>query len=81
MIGADVRNWRKRNRYTQETLCMALGIGSRQTLITWEKSTGPLDRMVELSLLALEHLPEKCTLVTGNRLTSAQYVEQRKRTS
>ena len=59
MLGTDLPEWRKRNRFTQNTLRMALGLGSRQTIITWEKSTDRLPRMVELALLALEHLPDQ----------------------
>jgi hypothetical protein len=59
MLGIELPQWRQRNRFTQNTLRMALGLGSRQTIITWEKSTEKLPRLVELALLALEHLPEQ----------------------
>ena len=39
-------------------LRIALGVKSRQTIITWEKATEPLPRVVELALLALENFPE-----------------------
>jgi transcriptional regulator with XRE-family HTH domain len=59
VIGTELPEWRKRNRFTQDSLRMALGLGSRQTIISWEQSTEPLSRMVQLAtLLALEHLPE-----------------------
>jgi DNA-binding XRE family transcriptional regulator len=41
MLGTDLPAWRKRNRFTQDTLREALGVKSRQTIITWEKSGIP----------------------------------------
>jgi DNA-binding XRE family transcriptional regulator len=78
MLGTDLPEWRKRHRLTQDGLRMELGIGSRQTIITWEKSSDPLPRMVELALLALEHLPEK-RKVDGFRYATPDYPEQRAR--
>jgi DNA-binding XRE family transcriptional regulator len=59
MTGIELPEWRHRNRFTQDTLRIALGIRSRQTIITWEKSTERLPRMVQLALLALERFPEE----------------------
>ena len=59
MLGTELPDWRKRNSFTQDTLRIALGIRSRQTIITWEKSTAPLPRLVELALFALENFPEQ----------------------
>ena len=59
MLGTELPDWRKRNGFTQDTLRIALGVKSRQTIITWEKSTEPLPRLVELALLALENFPEQ----------------------
>ena len=67
MYGADLKTWRRRNNYTQEALRLALGLGSRQTIITWEQSERQLDKVVELALIALEHVPEKAQWVTGYR--------------
>jgi transcriptional regulator with XRE-family HTH domain len=78
MLGGELRAWRKRNGYTQEMLCMALNLGSRQTIISWEKSNNPIARTVELALIALEHLPEKCKTVAGTRCSVAEYREGRK---
>jgi DNA-binding XRE family transcriptional regulator len=72
MLGTDLPKWRKRNRFTQDTLRIALGVKSRQTIITWEKSVEPLPRTVELALLALEHLPGMCRTVDGHRYTAAE---------
>jgi DNA-binding XRE family transcriptional regulator len=72
MLGTDLRDWRKRNRFTQDTLREALGVKSRQTIITWEKSTEPLPRTVELALLALEHLPEMARKIDGRRYQAAE---------
>ena len=71
MLGTDLPKWRKRNRFTQDTLRIALGVKSRQTIITWEKSV-ELPRTVELALLALEHLPGMCRTVDGHRYTAAE---------
>jgi len=59
MLGTELPEWRNRNRFTQDTLRIALGVKSRQTIITWEKSTEPLSRLVQLALLALERFPEE----------------------
>jgi transcriptional regulator with XRE-family HTH domain len=72
MIGSELRDWRKRNRYTQDMLRLALELGSRQTIITWEKSEARIPLTVELALLALEHLPEKCRKVDGHRFTASE---------
>lgn len=59
MRGTELPEWRKRNGFTQDTLRIALGVKSRQTIITWEKQTDLLPRLVELALLALENFPEE----------------------
>jgi transcriptional regulator with XRE-family HTH domain len=78
MIGTELPEWRKRNHFTQDALRMALGLGSRQTIITWEKSTEKLPRMVELALLALERLPDQRTAL-GYSYATADYPVQRSR--
>jgi DNA-binding XRE family transcriptional regulator len=78
MMGTELPEWRKRNRFTQDGLRMALGIGSRQTIISWEKSNKPLSRMVYLALLALEHFPGH-RAVDGARYAAADYPVQRAR--
>jgi DNA-binding XRE family transcriptional regulator len=80
MLGTDLPEWRKRNRFTQDTLRLALGLGSRQTIITWEKSNDKLPRMVELALLALERLPDLRN-VDGYAYETADYAIQRARPS
>jgi transcriptional regulator with XRE-family HTH domain len=80
MIGTELADWRKRNRFTQDGLRMALGMGSRQTIISWEKSTEPLPRMVQLALMALQNFPESRS-VDGARYTASEYREQRARPS
>jgi DNA-binding XRE family transcriptional regulator len=59
MLGTELPEWRKRNGFTQDTLRIALGVKSRQTIITWEKQTDPVPRLVELALLTLENFPEE----------------------
>ncbi|MCK1285443.1 hypothetical protein IVB41_16105 [Bradyrhizobium sp. 44] len=80
MIGTDLPEWRKRNHFTQDSLRMALGLGSRQTIITWEKSTGKLPRMLELALIALERFPDQRTAL-GYSYSTADYPVQRARPS
>jgi DNA-binding XRE family transcriptional regulator len=72
MTGTELRGWRKQHRYTQDMLRMALELGSRQTIITWEKSDARIPRTVELALLALEHLPGLCRKVDGHRFTASE---------
>ena len=72
MTGSELKEWRKSNRYTQDMLRENLKLGSRQTIITWEKSESPIPRTVELALLALEHLPGLCRKVDGHRYTAAE---------
>ena len=63
--GSDLKEWRNKHGYTQEMLQWALGLRSRQTIITWEKSDEGISKTVELALLALEFLPEKAMAVSG----------------
>lgn len=79
MLGTELPEWRKRNRFTQDALRMALGVKSRQTIISWEKSKKRLSRMVELALMALERIPE-ARMVDGVSYSGpAEYKEQRAR--
>jgi transcriptional regulator with XRE-family HTH domain len=57
MLGVDLKVWRKRHGYSQDTLMQELGIKSRQTISTWENSDNQLPRMLELALKALESIP------------------------
>ena len=79
MIGTDLQAWRKRNGYTQNSLCLELGVKSRQTIISWEKSTERLSRLVELALMALEQIPEARTVDGLSYSGPAEYKEQRAR--
>jgi transcriptional regulator with XRE-family HTH domain len=79
MIGTDLPDWRKRNRFTQDALRMALGVKSRQTIISWEKSTQRLSRLVELALMALEQIPEAKKVYGASYSGPAEYKEQRAR--
>ena len=58
MNGPELRQLRKRLGYSQQTFIEELGVKSRTTLVTWEKSETNVPRLVELAVLALEHLPE-----------------------
>jgi len=79
MIGTELPAWRRRHGYTQQSLCMELGIHSRQTIISWEKSAERLSRVVELALIALEKIPE-IRKAAGERCSGpAEYREQRAR--
>jgi hypothetical protein len=75
MLGTDLPEWRKRNRFTQDVLRMALGLGSRQTIISWEKSQEPLSRLVQLALIALEHFPDERN-ADGHRFTKPAAVHE-----
>jgi transcriptional regulator with XRE-family HTH domain len=55
MKGADVKAWRERLGWTQADLMTELEIGSRQTIITWEKAER-IPRMVELAIIALDQV-------------------------
>ncbi len=50
----DLRDWRKRNGFSQEELRQELGLGSRQTVSSWERPEKEVPRLVELALHALE---------------------------
>jgi transcriptional regulator with XRE-family HTH domain len=79
MLGTELREWRKRNSWTQEKLRQELGIKSRRTIISWEKSTAVLPRMVVLALLALDKMPQ-ARHVGGNAYKMQDYKEQQART-
>ncbi len=79
MNGPELRERRKLLGYTQRGFLKEIGVRSRQTLITWEKSDAKLPRLVELAVLALEKLPEcrlenlpKCPEYTGKGATAAE---------
>jgi DNA-binding XRE family transcriptional regulator len=78
ITGADLKAWRKRHGFTQEMLRLALQVGSRQTIISWEKSTKRLPRYVYLALIGLEHLDHGHRFMTGYRFTAAEAREARK---
>ena len=77
--GSDLKEWRRRNGYTQDMLRLALGLRSRQTIITWENSDEPLSKMIQLALLALEFLPEKCINVSSARFAGFAPTRPRER--
>lgn len=81
MKGTELPGWRQRNRFTQDALRMALGVKSRQTIITWEKSPDRLSRLVELALMALEKLPEARTVDGARASGPAEYRKQRQRST
>ena len=68
--GVDLKDWRKRHRYNQAALMMELGVNSRQTMSTWEKSSNELPRIIQLALWALEEIPE-ARYVDGKRPRTA----------
>jgi DNA-binding XRE family transcriptional regulator len=71
MRGIDLKEWRKRHKYSQEMLMNELGLGSRQTIVTWEKSSDELPRLTQLALIALEEIP-KVRRVHGKRAGAAE---------
>ncbi len=78
MTGADLKDWRRRNGFTQEELRIALGV-TRQTIVSWEQSENSISRLVELALRALEHLPQYSLQVAGKRHTAAKQLFERGR--
>ena len=65
MKGVDLKHWREANDLTQEHLMRELGIKSRQTITTWEKSEY-IPRIAELAVIALDQI-ETCRRQTGYR--------------
>ena len=61
MIGQDLRRWRDKHGFTQDTLRIELGIASRQTISSREASSEELPRLWQLALIALER-PENRTI-------------------
>src|ERR1043166_6521053 len=78
MRGRDLKAWRQRHGYTQESLVRELQLKSRQTIIAWERSE-KLSRIVVLAIQALERLPdtrtvagERCAAWTGRQLKARE---------
>ena len=80
ITGADLRAWRKEHDMTQDMLRIALQVGSRQTIISWEKSTKRLPRYVHLALIGLEHA-DGHQFMTGYRFSAAEARRARKKSS
>ncbi len=78
ITGADLRAWRKRHSMTQEMLRVALEVGSRQTIISWEKSIKRLPRYVQLALIGLEHAEGGHQFATGYRFSASEARQARK---
>jgi hypothetical protein len=79
ITGADLKAWRKKHGFTQEMLRLALQVGSRQTIISWEKSTQRLPRYVYLALIGLEHLDHGHGFMTGYRFSASEARTARKK--
>ncbi|WP_018320566.1 helix-turn-helix transcriptional regulator [Bradyrhizobium sp. WSM2793] len=80
ITGADLKAWRKKHDMTQEMLRLALEVGSRQTIISWEKSEKRLPRYVQLALIGLEHA-DGHQFMTGYRFSAAEARKARKQSS
>lgn len=52
MTGAELRAWRKAQKYTQDTFAKELGV-VRQTVVAWEASDA-IPRLVVLAVAGLE---------------------------
>ncbi|WP_157043138.1 hypothetical protein [Rhodopseudomonas palustris] len=78
ITGADLRAWRKRFGMTQDMLRLALQVGSRQTIIAWEKSTERLPRYVHLAMIGLEH-SDGHQFMTGYRFSASEARQARKK--
>ena len=81
ITGSDLKAWRKRHGFTQEMLRLALQVGSRQTIISWEKSTTRLPRYVYLALIGLEYLDHGHRFMTGYRFSATEARQARKQAS
>ena len=57
MRGRDLREWRKRNGFSQENLRQELKLASRQTLNSWEHLEKEVPPLVEHALCKLELEP------------------------
>lgn len=79
ITGADLKAWRKRHGFTQEMLRLALQVGSRQTIISWEKSATRLPRYVYLALIGLEHVDHGHRFMTGYRFSASEARAARKK--
>ncbi len=78
MNGAELKEWRARNNFTQQKLAIALGV-ARPTIALWEKSSEPLSRMLALALVALETPSQNHVPVAGERAAATEYQFMRKR--
>jgi len=66
MTGSELARRRKQLGYNQDRFIRELGVGSRQTLSSWENADD-IPRLVVLALYALERCPE-CQETVGNRI-------------
>ncbi len=57
MLGRDLREWRKRNGFSQEKLRQELKLASRLTLNSWEHAEKEVPPHVERALGKLVHFP------------------------
>lgn len=57
MRGCDLREWRRRHRFSQEELRQKLNLASRQTLSSWELPEKEVPPLVERALYRLEQDP------------------------
>ena len=71
MNGSELRELRKSMGFTQDDLMQELGVKSRQTLVSWEKSETDLPRLVTLAMSALEKLPD-CRRMHGKKATAEE---------
>ncbi len=71
MRGRDLREWRKRNGFSQEELRQELELGSRQTVSSWERPEKEVPRLVELALRALEIDPT-CRQRVGKKASAKE---------
>ncbi len=69
MRGSELVKWRKQHGYSQKALMDEFAVGSRQTISNWENSED-VPRLVELALIALEHVPSSRWI--GGRRTTAK---------
>lgn len=76
MTGKEIKEWRKRNKYSQAQLQSELGLKSRSTISSLENQETQVPRSIELALAALEICPmlrSSFGIAQGNDQRSTEY--------
>jgi len=71
MQGEELKAWREARGYTQKDFIDELDVKSRQTVSSWERPGHKIPRLVELAVIALEHVPN-CNNKLGKKKSSKE---------